>query len=269
MKFEMTAANQPEPATTSLSHPGRRLLVAEIFTVTTLAVGISAMRSVLSFTAALSSPAPITAQRTTLNASRTPEQPWIDLGYQLVFVLSLLLPVVLVVVMVRVRGESLQKIGLSTQCMGRRIGIGLAAAAGTGGLGLIIYLTAYSWGLSRAIIPTSLPDVWWRIPILILSAGANAVLEEVVLAGYLIHRLSQLKAHPVTAIGVSAGIRGLYHLYQGLGGLIGNAIMGAAFAGYFLRRRTVIPQIVAHAAIDVVAFLGYLLLADRVSWLPG
>jgi hypothetical protein len=29
------------------------------------------------------------------------------------------------------------------------------------------------------------------------------------------------------------------------------------------------PMIVAHALIDAVAFIGYAVLAGRVSWLPG
>ena len=58
-------------------------------------------RSVLRFLAALTAPAPLSAQTATLNSSQAPGRPWIDLGLQLVFVLSLLLPVLLVLYLLR------------------------------------------------------------------------------------------------------------------------------------------------------------------------
>jgi membrane protease YdiL (CAAX protease family) len=246
----------------------RRLLLAEVVSLVGLAVGLSAARSVLSFAEAVAAPAQVSAQSTTLNASRVPEHPWIDLGYQLVFVVGLLLPAVLALVLVQVRGGSLAAVGVSTARWRRRVLLGVAAAAVVGGLGLAVYLTSYALGLSLAVVPTGLPPVWWRVPVLVLSACANAVLEEVVLCGYLVHRITQLGGRGVLAVGTSALIRGLYHLYQGVGGLVGNLVMGLVFAGYFHRRRTVVPQVVAHATIDVAAFVGYLALAGHVSWLP-
>jgi membrane protease YdiL (CAAX protease family) len=52
-------------------------------------------------------------------------------------------------------------------------------------------------------------------------------------------------------------LRGSYHLYQGIGGFIGNLGMGVFFAIFFVRTRRVGPLIVAHAIIDSVAFVGY------------
>jgi len=43
--------------------------------------------------------------------------------------------------------------------------------------------------------------------------------------------------------------------------------MGAVFALFFLRTRRVVPLIIAHTVLDVVAYLGYTLLRDRVSFL--
>jgi membrane protease YdiL (CAAX protease family) len=249
--------------------PTRRLLVVEVVALTGLAVGLSALRSVLSFAQTLAAPARISAQTTTLNASRVPQYPWIDLGYQLVFIAGLALPAVLAAVLVLARGQSLADVGISTHRWRHRVALGVAVAAVVGGLGLAAYLTSYALGLSLAVVPTGLPPVWWRLPVLVLSAVANAVLEEVVLSGYLVHRIGQLGGRPAVAVGTSAAIRGFYHLYQGTAGLVGNLAMGLAFAGYFQRRRTVVPQVVAHATIDVVAFVGYLALAGRVDWLPG
>jgi membrane protease YdiL (CAAX protease family) len=66
-------------------------------------------------------------------------------------------------------------------------------------------------------------------------------------------------------IAASAVLRGSYHLYQGFGGFIGNAVMGVAFAALFVRTRRVGPLIVAHTILDVVAFVGYALFGGRLG----
>jgi len=62
-------------------------------------------------------------------------------------------------------------------------------------------------------------------------------------------------------------LRGSYHLYQGFGPFIGNAVMGVVFAVFFLRTRRLWPLVVAHTILDVVSFVGYALLADRLPFL--
>ena len=46
---------------------------------------------------------------------------------------------------------------------------------------------------------------------------------------------------------------------------LGNAVMGVVFSLFFLRKGRVMPLIVAHTLLDVVAFVGYTLLPS--SWL--
>jgi len=118
------------------------------------------------------------------------------------------------------------------------------------------------------VVAENLPDIWWRIPVLLLSAFQNATLEEVVVLGYLMSRLERLGVRPSRAIAISAVIRGSYHLYQGGGAFIGNAVMGALFGVLYRRWGRVTPMIIAHFLIDAVAFVGYALLAGHVSWLP-
>lgn len=246
----------------------RRALAAETAVVVGMTVGLSALRSVLSFIASATAPGALSARTTTLNASRAPGQPWIDLGYQLVYILALLLPVALVLVLLVRGGERAYDIGLRTDRLQRDTGLGLLTAAVIGGTGLTAYLIAHSAGASLTVVPTNLPDVWWRIPVLVLSAIANAGLEEVVLVGYLVRRCAQLGLSPGAGVAISAAARGAYHLYQGVAGCLGNAAMGALFALYYQRTGRVVPLVVAHAAIDIVAFVGYVLLVDHVSWLP-
>jgi len=243
------------------------LLRAELAIVITIAIGLSASRSVLRFLAAVTAPEPLSSQTATLNSSQAPGRPWIDLGLQLVFVVSLLLPVLLVLYLLRRSGDRLETVGLRADRLARDVLLGAGAAAGVGGVGLAGYLLARELGASLTLVPTSLPGVWWRIPVLLLASFANAALEEVVLVGYLGRRCRQLGLSGPATVALSAGLRGFYHLYQGLSGFLGNLAMGAIFASYFHRTGRIVPLVVAHTLIDVVAFVGYLLISPHVGWI--
>jgi uncharacterized protein len=61
--------------------------------------------------------------------------------------------------------------------------------------------------------------------VLLLSALQHALLEEILVIGYLLSRLRLLGVSPAAAVAIGAVFRGSYHLYQGFGAFIGNAIM--------------------------------------------
>lgn len=87
------------------------------------------------------------------------------------------------------------------------------------------------------------------------------------MVAYLLTRWRQCGWRPGAAVAVSALLRGSYHLYQGFGGLLGNAVMGAACCLYWTRTRRLWPLIVAHTLLDVFSFVGYALLHGVVGWL--
>ena len=103
--------------------------------------------------------------------------------------------------------------------------------------------------------------------VLVLAAAQNAVLEEVVMVGYLFSRWTSVGWGRWRVIVTSALIRGSYHLYQGFGGFVGNFVMGLVFGWFYTRTERVMPLVVAHTILDVVAFVGYALLKDRIGWL--
>jgi membrane protease YdiL (CAAX protease family) len=147
------------------------------------------------------------------------------------------------------------------------IGFGFIIAIVIGVPGLGLYALARMAGINTDVQASGLTDHWWTIPVLILSAMENAVLEEVVMIGYLFTRLRQLAWNAAAIIALSAVIRGSYHLYQGIGGFIGNLIMGVVFGLIYLRWKRVGPLVVAHSLLDIAAFVGYALVAPHVSWL--
>ena len=240
----------------------------EIAAVFAVSLGASGVYAFVSFIGSLTARQALATQHAVLNGSQAPGRPLLDLFLQLVSLLDGAAPVLLVFYLLARNGEGPSTIGVDLSEPRRDLlrGAGLAALIGGSGLGL--YLIAYKSGIALNIVAENLPDVWWRIPVLLLSALQNGALEEILVTGYLLTRLRRLDVPPVYAVAISAVLRGSYHLYQGLGGFLGNAVMGVIFATLFLRWRRAAPMVVAHTLIDAVAFIGYALLAGHVSWLP-
>lgn len=207
-------------------------------------------------------------QAATLNASAAPGRPWLDLAWQLFGIASALVPVALVAHFLLREGESLRTIGFDRTRPWPDLGRGAAIAAVIGSTGIAFYLSARGLGFNLTVVPEALPDVWWKYPVLILSAMQNAILEEVIVVGYLLRRLGQLGWTPGTALVASSVLRGSYHLYQGIGGFVGNMVMGVVFVYLYRRWGRVGPLVVAHSLLDIGAFVGYALLAGKVGWLP-
>lgn len=176
-----------------------------------------------------------------------------------------LAPAWLVVYLVRRNGEGLASIGLSWDRSVRDLGRGVALFAVVGMAGILIYLGAVAIGVNRFVVPIP-PGHWWTVPVLFMSAIQAALVEEVIVVGYLITRLRQFGASAVAAIVASALLRGTYHLYQGWGGFAGNLAMGLFFGFIFTRTRRTWPLVVAHFLLDVGAGVGYLLFREH---LPG
>jgi membrane protease YdiL (CAAX protease family) len=273
----------------------RRVLRAEVLLVLGVSLGASAVYAVVSLVAKLTANKPLSQQTATLNPSQAPGRPWLDLTYQLLGIFFDLVPAILALHLLSRDGttmvavpaggagsvtvaESGEPVTARRQTVREMLGIDLrrprfdllagvilAAAIGLPGIGL--YLLARAAGINATVVPSALPHQWWAVPVLVLAAAENAILEEFVVVGYLLTRLRQLGLSTVAAVATSALLRGSYHLYQGFGAFLGNAVMGVVFALFFLRTRRILPLVVAHTILDVVSFVGYALLAGRLSFL--
>jgi membrane protease YdiL (CAAX protease family) len=263
-----TATAGPAPRA-ALDPRAARLQRWEIVAVFAVSLGASGVYALVSYIGSLTAQQSLSKQTATLNGSLAPGRPLLDLCLQLTNITLSLAPVLLVFYLLARAGERPASIGLDVRQPGRDLLKGAVLAALIGGGGLALYLIAYHSGVELNVVAESLPDVWWRIPVLLLSAFQNAALEEVVVVGYLLTRLEKLGVRPSRAIAISAVIRGSYHLYQGIGAFFGNAFMGAVFGILYRRWGRVTPLIIAHFLIDAVAFVGYALLAGHVSWLPA
>lgn len=248
--------------------PSRRALSAEVWLVLALSLGASAVYSILDLVRSLSAPLPLRKQAAVLNGAVTPGRPLLDLAYQLVGVVDTLVPVALVAYLLFRSGESFHTIGVDLRRPGWDARRGVVLAAVVGGAGLGLYLAAFYSGINLAVVATTLPPSWYRIPVLCLDAVQDGVLEEVIVAGFLLHRLSQLGWGDNKALVTSAVVRGSYHLYQGFGGFAGNLVMGLIFGRLYQRWGRAAPLVIAHSLIDIVAFVGYVTLKGKLSFIP-
>lgn len=248
-----------------------RQLRVEMLIVLGLSLGKSMVYAVLSIIEKLTRDVPLAQQRTSINSSATPERPWLDLAYQVVGVILPLMPVALVLylmwVHVRPTGGPFLAMGLDLRRPRFDLAVGFGVFAGIGIAGLAFYFAARALGINTSIVASDLAAAWWTVPILVLRAIMNGLLEEVIMVGYLFTRWRQAGGGVVAILIISAVIRGGYHLYQGFGGFIGNLVMGLLLGWLYLRTRRVMPLVIVHSLLDIAAFVGYALLKPHIGWL--
>ncbi|MBV9720623.1 MAG: CPBP family intramembrane metalloprotease [Mycobacterium sp.] len=242
----------------------RRALRIELAVVLSVTFGLSAITAILQLTDSVLRN--LSAQRIPLNPKRSYFD-LIDLGLNASVVVQLAAWGGLGLYLLWRSGSSPAQVGLArlrwrADLLG---GLGLAAVIGLPGLAL--YLAARALRLNASVIPSSLGDTWWRVPMLVLIAFANGWAEEVIVVGYLLTRLDQLGVGSRAALAWSSVLRGCYHLYQGFGAGLGNFAMGLVFGYVWRRTGRLWPLVIAHGLIDTVAFAGYALLVGHLNWL--
>jgi uncharacterized protein len=242
----------------------RRALRIEVVIVLAVTFGLSAVTAALRL--ADSVLRNLSAQRIPLNPRRSYFD-LIDLGLNATFVVQLIAWGGLGLYLLWRSGLSPARIGLARFDWRADLGGGIGLAALIGVPGLALYLAARAMHLNASVIPSSLGDTWWRVPMLLLVAFANGWAEEIIVVGYLLTRLEQLGVGSRVALVWSSLLRGTYHLYQGFGAGLGNVAMGLVFGSAWQRTGRLWPLVIAHGIIDAVTFVGYALLAGHLRWL--
>lgn len=260
-RWAPTTADRPET---------RRHIGAEIWILLGLSLGRSGVYAVVNIVARLTEGTPLAEQSASINNSQSP-RPYLDLTYQILSIGFALVPVALALYLLSARGRSVTRaIGLDGSRPWRDTGWGFALAAVIGIPGLALYVAGRALGITVQVNPANLADYWWTVPILILAALQNGLLEEVIAVAYLFERTKDLGWGRVKFVVWSSLLRGSYHLYQGIGPFIGNVVMGVVFSWFYTSRwgrHRVVPLVIAHTLLDVVAFVGYALLPRE--WLEA
>lgn len=241
----------------------RHRLAWELAIVLALSFGASGVRAIIVIIDRVTRETALAQQSATLNASLSP-RPWLDLAYQLHSIIFGLAPVALVIFLLwQRRSPHLWRLGLGRPAVGRpswwarETGSGFVLAAVIGLPGIGFYLITKALGINVTVVAAALSDVWWAVPVLVLSALRAAVGEELIVVAYFFDRMRRIGFNTVTIIVSSALLRGSYHLYQGFGGFIGNVLMGLVFGWAYHRWGRALALVVAHWLLDIVSFVGY------------
>lgn len=233
---------------------------AEIVIVLALSLGASALYSLVSFIDKATRETALSEQASELNRTLA-ERPAFDLTYQLLGIVLGLAPVALVIFLTWQRqkphlaGLGITELKPSSLLRDAGGGVALAAAVGIPGIGL--YVIARILGLNTQVVASSLAEHWYTVPVLVLAALNAALLEEFIVVAYLFNRLHKLGWRPWSIIVFSAVLRASYHLYQGVGGFVGNLAMGFLFAWVYKRWGRLLPLVIAHWMLDIASFVGY------------
>jgi uncharacterized protein len=255
----MTDSARPPAAPAALrpARPG-----VEVLLVLGVSLGQSAVYSILSLADSLTR-GPLNRQVQTLNPQQN-DRAVFDLIEQLLAIAFPLVPVLLALYLM---GPGvLRRTGLDLRRPGFDVGGGVLLAACIGVPGLALYFGAVALGLNLNVDTSGIGPQWYAVPVLVLSAARAAVQEEVIVVAFLVDRLGAKGWRPWVVLLTSALLRGSYHLYQGFGGFVGNAIMGVVFVLVYRRWGRLGPLLVAHFVLDLVSFVGYDVLKQLV---PG
>lgn len=258
----MTATNRlPDVRESTIAVPvsagERRRLTWEVCLVLAVSVGQSAVYSLLSLLRRLLAPVPLGSQQAQVNPSRDALALW-DIVYQLLSVFFDLALVALVVYLLWEPGQNaLRRIGLDFTRFGGDLGHGILLTAVIGIPGLALYAAGRALGVTVAVVASPLDASWWTVPLLMLAALRAGLTEEVIFIGYLFDRLRRFGWNWWAIILSTAALRGAYHAYQGIGAIVGNVAMGIVFGWCYKRWGRVMPLVIAHTILDIVAFVGY------------
>jgi membrane protease YdiL (CAAX protease family) len=96
------------------------------------------------------------------------------------------------------------------------------------------------------------------IPLWVLLALSAGFVEELVFRGYMQRQFAALLRNPWLAMAAQAVIFGVTHGYQGALPVLRITLFGLMFGLAALGRRSLIPGMIAHAAVDVVGGLAAL-----------
>lgn len=247
------AGRGPAPATAF----ERTRLRWEIVLVLALGVGQSALYAVLSLVRAWLRETPIGQQQTQLNPARDAEALWDALYRFLDIAFSLAVVGLALYLLWQPDRNPFRRIGLDFRGVRRDLGRGILLCAAIGVPGLGLYALSRVLGVNVAVVAAPPDGAWWVVPLLVLAAVRAGLTEEVVFLGYLFDRLRRLGWSWATIIVATAALRGAYHAYQGLGAVFGNFVMGLVFGWCYRRWGRVMPLVIAHTLIDIIAFVGY------------
>jgi len=172
-----------------------------------------------------------------------------------------------VFLLLRLGGERFDALGFRREGWPKHLAVGLGA-----GLAMFVALNVVLSSALSALLPgpggggPSILSffreprnllIW--LPIGVIGGGIVEEIQRI----FVLTRFEMALGRAGLALGVvlSSAMFGFAHLYQGPGAAISNAVSGAVLALLYLRRRSALEPVVAHAFTDVLAMLAATFLA--------
>jgi len=158
------------------------------------------------------------------------------------------------------RGLSLQRLGISG---GSGFSIALLAAGGAALIAVGHWMNLRRMAGAnhpaaeklRAMATRLFPRSALETVFYILLAMTAGICEEFIFRGFVIAALFQAGLSAWMAIVLSSAMFGVAHLYQGKSGSVGTGILGALFAWVRIAYHSLLPVVIWHAVLDIVAGL--------------
>ncbi len=217
-------------------YDGQMPTKGRIYLELTATVGLFAIPSILGSVSHLLAPAP---QPSSLDAT-------IAIVTQVVQEVLFLL---LATHVLRLNGESWSVVSKLPERKDAWIAIGL-----TIGAYVVSILALFAWAVAvgSGQAPPAAMSIFQKstlVPIILLVL-VNPFCEEMLLRGFLQHRLTQAGWPPVTTVFFSAALQASYHLYQGVAATVSYFAMFLLFASTYQATRRLWAVVAAHALID-------------------
>jgi len=226
--------------------PPARMLRFEVVTVVLVALLPSAVVSLYDFVKRVFGDRSPVRTRITIGI---PGHTAVDVVLQVALLAAETVAVLLVVYVLARSGESLRTIGLRRERWGRDLGlaIGLTLAAL-----VVASITLVALGSLRLHVERT-PGVGAAyIPVALMHAVRAGLLEEIVVCGYLLHRLRQLGWTDGSALFVSVAVRGSYHLYGGIPLVALSILFGLAVGRIYQRTNRLTAIVLTHVLYDAI-----------------
>jgi membrane protease YdiL (CAAX protease family) len=149
-------------------------------------------------------------------------------------------------------GLGMEALGLVTASYAKLAAWSLAGLIG----GILVLLLAHELGVREAVLLRQILPVTPRERALFVGLSVTAgICEELVFRGFLIVALLSATGSLALALLLSSAVFGLLHAYQQPAGALRAATLGLLLAVPLLATGSIIPSMIAHAAIDIVAGL--------------
>ncbi len=150
----------------------------------------------------------------------------------------------------RVEGLSLRSVGLGTSVWWKSIGWGVVTAILCGAAGAAVAtLTKFNGGAAAREM-ARLP--LWLVAVIVFRAG---FVEELFFRGFAIERLIGMGWPRYAAALFPLTVFALLHWYNGVANVLLAFVLGAILAAFYLWRRDLVANIIAHFVVDFLTLV--------------